>query len=104
MPDAIRRQHYITSGYIQVVVGEQHIRAYWAHPHIGGPFPGLVLLHDDRGLSAHIRAMVHRFAEVGYYVAAPDLFEGKLPDTQMQANQVEEQYLVKGTTNAEGVL
>ena len=41
-------QHRINSGYIQIVAGATKIPAFWAHPQYGGPFPGLVLLHDVR--------------------------------------------------------
>jgi carboxymethylenebutenolidase len=90
MPIARRLEHRITSGYIQIVADGQYIPAFWAHPQMGGPFPGLVLLHDDRGLSAHTRALVQRFSSVGYYVIAPDLFNRQLPTTDEAANAIEE--------------
>jgi carboxymethylenebutenolidase len=90
MPHTRYLQHNITSGNIWVVVNEtQSIPAFWAHPQIGGPFPGLILLHDDWGMGAHMRALVHRFAEVGYYVIAPDLFEGRRAATQYEADGLE---------------
>lgn len=90
MPIAKRLQHRVTSGYIQIVAGGKYIPAFWAHPQQGGPFPGIVLLHDDRGLSAHTRALVQRFGSVGYYVIAPDLFNLLLPTTDESANAVED--------------
>lgn len=104
MPDAKRLQHLISSGYIQVVGENGYIPAYWAHPQHDGPFPGLILLHDDRGLSAHTRALIHRFAELGYYVAAPDLFEGNRPTTQTEADMVENLYMASGSEKVEAVL
>jgi carboxymethylenebutenolidase len=44
-----------------------------AHPE-GGPFPVALLLMDGVGYREQIRANVRRFAEAGYFVAAPDLF------------------------------
>lgn len=104
MPEANRLQHVITSGYIQVVGDNGYIGAYWAHPQMGGPFPGLILLHDDRGLSAHTRALVHRFAEVGYYVAAPDLFEGRHPVSKAEADALERYYTPSGVNKVTAVL
>lgn len=96
MPEAHHLQHRITSGYIQIVADQKYMPAFWAHPIVGGPFPGLVLLHDDRGLSAHTRDLVMRFAQTGYYVVAPDLFEGQHPMTDAEANALEKQYLPTG--------
>lgn len=67
-------QHRITSGYIQIMDGAHSLPAFWAHPQIGGAFPGLVLVHGERGLNNQIRMRVRRFAELGYYVIAPELF------------------------------
>jgi len=98
MPEAKRLQHAITSGYIQIVTNVgQSIPAFWAHPQHGGPFPGLVLLHDDRGLSAHTRTLVRRFAEIGYYVIAPDLFEGQHPTTPNEAAAAEAYFFPTST-------
>jgi carboxymethylenebutenolidase len=66
-------QHRITSGYIQILDGAQSLPAFWAHPQIGSTFPGLVLIHGERGLNNQIRMRVRRFAELGYYVIAPEL-------------------------------
>lgn len=104
MVDSKRLQHYITSGFIQIVVDDGSIAAYWAHPQSGGPFPGLILLHDDRGLSAHMRHLVNRFAAAGYYVAAPDLFQGQLPGNMMEAQALENYYLPSGSTKVEATL
>src|SRR4051794_7234846 len=70
-------QHRITSGFINIVADNHYIPAFWAHPEIGGTFPGLVLIHEWWGLTPHIRPQVRRFAELGFYVVAPDLFNGK---------------------------
>ncbi|HLA44318.1 MAG TPA: dienelactone hydrolase family protein [Aggregatilineales bacterium] len=105
MPEARKLQHRITSGYIQIVSDSGNsIPAFWAHPQSGGPFPGLVLLHDDRGLSAHTRALVQRFAEVGYYVVAPDLFEGQRPTSKGEADALERYYTPSGPDKVSAAL
>jgi len=94
MFEARRLQHHIVSGYIQIVSDGHYLPAFWSHPDLGGPFPGLVLLHEYWGLTPHVRSQARRFAEMGYYVIAPDLFNGQTADTEIQAqalmNQVGE--------------
>lgn len=93
MPEINHFQYNVTVGYITVVVdAASQVPAFWAHPQTGGPFPGLILLHDDWGLTEHMRALARRFAEVGYYVMVPDLFEGNRADNQMQADALEIRY------------
>ena len=38
-----------------------------------GPFPAILLIHENRGLTEHIRDVTRRFAKVGYAGLAPDL-------------------------------
>ncbi len=85
MFEASHLQHNIVSGYIKIVSDGHYLPAFWAHPELGGPFPGLVMLHDGWGLTAHIRAQARRFAEQGYYVIAPDLFNRQTAGTLQQA-------------------
>jgi carboxymethylenebutenolidase len=77
-------QHRINSGYIQIMDGERSLPAFWAHPQIGGTFPGLVLIHGERGLNNQIRMRVRRFAELGYYVIAPELFGATFSTNDVQ--------------------
>lgn len=88
MFDAGHVQYSIVGGFIQIVSAGHHLPAYWAHPELGGPFPGLVLLHEQWGLNAHIRSLTRRFAEAGYYVIAPDLFGGERPATAADAQRL----------------
>ncbi|PJF40291.1 MAG: hypothetical protein CUN55_12910 [Phototrophicales bacterium] len=86
-------QHHIISGFIRVVTDIQtYIPAFWAHPVHGGPFPGIVVLHDDWGLQAVARTTAHRLAEAGYYVIVPDLFEGNRASNQLEADALEARY------------
>ncbi len=78
MFEASGLQYNITSGYIQIVSGGHYLPAFWSHPELGGPFPGVVMLHDYWGLTPHVRSEVRRFAEQGYYVIAPDVFNRQL--------------------------
>jgi carboxymethylenebutenolidase len=50
---------------------------YAARPRLGERFPSIVLLHDWWGLNAAVRMLAVRLARAGFYVVAPDLFDGK---------------------------
>lgn len=69
-------QHRITSGFVSIVTDGGTLPAFWAHPMLGGHFPGLVLLHGLQGVDSAIRMAARRLAEAGFYVIAPDLLGG----------------------------
>jgi carboxymethylenebutenolidase len=54
--------------------GGDELRAYAARPAGAGPFPGLVLIHDVRGLYEHYRDVARRFAGAGFFTLAVDLY------------------------------
>ena len=57
------------------------IRGYLARPTGGGPFPGLVLIPDVRGLVEHYRDIARRFAAQGFLTLAIDLYSREgVPD------------------------
>ncbi|MBN1562297.1 MAG: dienelactone hydrolase family protein [Anaerolineae bacterium] len=85
MFEAHHLQHNITSGYIRIISSGYQLPAFWAHPELGGPFPGLVILHDQWGLTRHVRTQARRFAEQGYYVIAPDLFSEQTANSEQTA-------------------
>jgi carboxymethylenebutenolidase len=47
--------------------------AFAARPAGEGPFPGLIVIHENRGLTEHIRDVAQRFAAQGYAALAPDM-------------------------------
>lgn len=50
------------------------ITAYLVQPaEHDGPLPGVLVCHENRGLTAHIRDVVRRFARAGYVALAIDL-------------------------------
>ncbi len=91
MFEASHLQYSIVSGYIQIVSDGHSLPAFWAHPELGGPFPGLVMLHDHWGVTPHLRTQARRFAEQGYYVIVPDLFKRQIASTPDQARALTEQ-------------
>jgi len=50
-----------------------NIKAYLAKPKGGGAFPGLIIIHENRGLTDHIKDVARRYANQGYVVLATDL-------------------------------
>jgi carboxymethylenebutenolidase len=64
--------------------GGDTLRAHAAWKPAGGRLPGLVVVPDVRGLSAHYRDVARRFADEGFFALAVDLYsrEGApdLPD------------------------
>jgi carboxymethylenebutenolidase len=46
--------------------------AYLARPVKSGRYPGIVVIHENQGLSNHIRDIARRLAKEGYVALAPD--------------------------------
>ncbi|MBI3964779.1 MAG: dienelactone hydrolase family protein [Chloroflexi bacterium] len=53
--------------------GDADIRAYLARPAGNGPFPAVIISHENRGTSEHFRDVARRYAKAGYVGLAPDL-------------------------------
>ena len=53
------------------------VPAHLAIPPVGGPWPGVVVLHEAFGLNNDIREHAGRLAAAGYLAVAPDLSRGQ---------------------------
>jgi carboxymethylenebutenolidase len=63
-------------------------RGYMIAPDQGEKHPGLIVIQEWWGLNDHIKDIAGRFAEEGYVVFAPDLYDGKVTKDPEQAGQL----------------
>jgi carboxymethylenebutenolidase len=89
-PDHV--EYTTVSGHIGIMLEDgTNLPAFWAHPSIGGGrFPGVVLIPDWWGITNLERQLAITFAQAGYYVIVPDLYDGVVATTPQEAKiQVE---------------
>jgi carboxymethylenebutenolidase len=53
--------------------GGTRVSAYLARPRTSGSYPGVVVIHENRGLNDHIRDVARRLAKANFIALAPDL-------------------------------
>ena len=58
---------------------------YFARPQVAGNYPGVVMIHENRGLRPEIRTAAEELAQEGYMVLAVDLYGGQVLETQDDA-------------------
>ncbi len=94
-PDRV--EYTIVNGRVSIVADDgTQLPAYWSHPDIGGKFPAIAILHDWWGITTVERRMAHLFAQMGYYVIVPDLFDGAVAHTPEEAYQLVENKGARG--------
>lgn len=64
------------------------ITAYLAQPAESGVYPAVLVCHENRGLTAHIRDVVRRFAQAGYVALAPDLLSREGGTDNLDRDQI----------------
>lgn len=62
----------VTAEFINYPGATGEMRAYMAHPVSGTKFPGVVVIHENRGLVPHIQDVTRRMAAEGFLALAPD--------------------------------
>lgn len=75
---------------------------YYARPAYGDMYPGVVLIHENRGLRPEIKMAAENLAKEGYLVLAVDLYKGQVLETQDDArafSQSGQFTQAEGTTN-----
>ena len=61
---------------------------YFARPQAQGNYPGVVMIHENRGLRPEIRDTAENLAKEGYMVLAVDLYKGQVVETQEEARTI----------------
>jgi carboxymethylenebutenolidase len=64
----------LVAGEVKVPAGDVDIPAYRAMPDGGGPFATILVIHELFGVHEHIKDVCRRWAKLGYYAIAPELF------------------------------
>jgi len=78
----------LAQGYISYAGTVGKVRAYFAKPVAAtGELPGILVIHENRGLNAHIEDVARRAALAGYIAVAPDglSYVGGAPEDQEAA-------------------
>jgi carboxymethylenebutenolidase len=95
----------LEAGEVKIPVKEGEIPAYRAMPAKGGPFPTVLVVQEIFGVHEHIKDICRRFAKLGYFAIAPELYArqgdvsgmtsipdiiakvvSKVPDTQVMSD------------------
>ncbi|MEW5959679.1 MAG: dienelactone hydrolase family protein [Chloroflexota bacterium] len=64
------------------------ITAYLARPAADGVYPAILVCHENRGLTPHIRDVARRFAKAGYVALALDLLAREGGTAALNADQI----------------
>ena len=75
-------------------------KGYFVKPKEPGTYPGVVMIHENRGLRPEIKQTAETLAKEGYMVLAVDLFEGKVVEEQTEARALTAKFnQATGTAN-----
>ena len=64
------------------------VSGYVARPKAEGTYPGVIVIHENRGLTDHIRDVARRLAKAGYIALAPDLASRAGGTAQVGADKI----------------
>ncbi|MFO1147028.1 MAG: dienelactone hydrolase family protein [Alsobacter sp.] len=88
VPDADAR---IKAERVKTSVGGVEVAGYLAAPASGGKAPGVLVIHENRGLNAHIEDVTRRFAVAGFVALGLD-FLTPLGGTPQDADKAREAF------------
>lgn len=75
-------------------------KGYFVRPQSDGAYPGVVMIHENRGLRPEIKKAADELAKEGYIVLAVDLYKGKVVEKQEDARALSSGFDQKtGTEN-----
>lgn len=81
----------LEQGYVEYDGSQGRVRAYYAKPaDVTHPVPAILVIHENRGLNAHIEDVARRAALEGYIALAPDglSYAGGAPEDQEAARDL----------------
>jgi len=78
---------------VEKVVYFGESEGYLVQPAQPGDYPGVVLIHENRGLRPEIVRAAEDLAREGYRVLAVDLFKGTVMETQEEARAYSSEYV-----------
>ena len=64
----------LEAGEVKIPVADGQIPAYRAMPATGGPFPTVLVVQEIFGVHEHIKDICRRFAKLGYFAIAPEMY------------------------------
>jgi len=64
------------------------VMAYLSRPRGAGPFPAVMVCHENRGLVEHIKDVTRRLAKAGYVGLAPDLLSREGGTNRLDGAQI----------------
>jgi carboxymethylenebutenolidase len=56
------------------------VRAFLVYPEVSQPVPGVLVIHENRGLTDWVRSVADQLAEAGFVALAPDLLSQTGPE------------------------
>jgi len=110
----------LTAGEVKIPTADGAIPGYRAMPASGGPFPVVLVVQEVFGVHEHIKDICRRFAKVGYFAVAAELFArqgdvskigdikdimpivAEVPDSQVMSDLDATVAWAKSTGNADG--
>src|ERR1700736_4734528 len=64
----------LEAGEVKIPVPDGQVPGYRAMPAKGGPFPVVLVVQEIFGVHEHIKDICRRFAKLGYFAIAPELY------------------------------
>lgn len=71
-PGAVTQANFATAD-VSFSGAAGSIKAYEVRPNGTGPFPAMIVIHENRGLTEHLKDVTRRFANQGYVTLGVDL-------------------------------
>jgi carboxymethylenebutenolidase len=90
-PTPMKNAEMLSNGDVTPVITQSDVeyypgaKGYFVRPAKEGNYPGVIMIHENRGLRPEIKATAEQLAKEGYLVLAVDLYNGKVLETQEEA-------------------